>query len=39
MKKNEKLVDLNELNKLGELTKLCLELTVNQGRKIITWLF
>lgn len=34
MKKNEKLVDLNELNKLGELTKLCLELTVNQGRKI-----
>lgn len=34
MKKNEKLVDLNELNKLGELIKLCLELTVNQERKI-----
>lgn len=34
MKKNEKIIDLNDLNKLGNLTKLCLDLTIKQGEKI-----
>ena len=34
MIKNEKIVDLDKLDKLSELVKLCLELTINQKNKI-----